>query len=218
MKKIQILGLALVAVFAFSAIAASLASAETTLLAEWLINGAAVTTTTATEGTGELILEDTKAGLGVTCSGILDGTIGPNGVDETTKVLTLAGVEVSLTSLLECKSHKFCEAGTDIKASPEKLPFKSLLELTEAGGFRDIITEAAYFTECLVLGIKVSETCTAKNASFEAKNVTGGVESVGSVTPKGECEVGGKESGELGFVAGNVLKPTTGGGTLTVSE
>jgi hypothetical protein len=218
MKKIQILGIALVALFAFSAISASLASAETTLLAEFLLNGAAITTTVATEGSGELILEDNKAGLGVTCSGILDGNVSADGKDEVTAVLSLAGVAVTLAAPLLCKSHKFCEeSATDIEASPENLPFKTQLELTEAGAFRDIVTSASYFTACLVLGIKVSEECTTVNGSYVVKNVAAGVEAVGAVTPNGTCTTGGANAGELTFVAGNLLKPTAGG-TLSVSS
>lgn len=218
MRKIQVLGIALVAMFAFSAIVASMASAETTLLAEFLLNGAAITTAVATAGEGELILEDNKAGLGVKCSGILDGTVSSDGKDEVSTVLTLAGVTVTLTAPLLCKSNKFCEeSATDIEASPEKLPFLSQAELTEAGAFRDIVTAATYFTSCLVIGIKVSEECTATNASYEMLNLAGGIEAMEKVSPNGTCTVGGSGAGELTFAAGNLLKPTAGG-TLSVSS
>jgi hypothetical protein len=217
MKKIQMLWLALVAMLALSAISASLASAETTLLAEWLLNGAAIATTVATAGSEELIFEDNKAGLGVTCSRILDGNVSGDGKDEVTAVLTLAGVPVSLAAPMLCKSHKFCEeSATDIEAALENLPFKTQLELTEAGAFRDIVTSATYFTSCLVLGIKVSEECTIVNGSYEVKNVAGGIEAVGKVTPNGTCTTGGANTGELTFVPGNLLTAT--GGTLSVSS
>ena len=60
MKKIQTVVLACFVVFAFSAILAATASAETTLAAEWLHNGAAVTTTLTTESPGSIELEDIK--------------------------------------------------------------------------------------------------------------------------------------------------------------
>lgn len=198
---------------------ASSAAAETTLLAEWLINGVAVTSSTSVEGTGEFIMEDAKAGIGVICAGSAVGTVGPDGAGETTEILTLGGVIISLATPLLCKSHKSCEeSATDIEAAPEHLPLSGALELTQAGGFRAFaIASADYFVSCLVLGIKVSEECTTTNVSYQVVNVTGGVESVGKGEPAANCTVGGVESGELEFAPGNLLKPTAGG-TLSVSS
>jgi hypothetical protein len=218
MRKIHILGIALVAMFAFSAVVASMASAETTLLADWEINGAIVTANTATTAEGEIQLEDTKAKLGVTCSGKFIGTVGANGVDSVTEVQSLTGTAVTLTAPLLCKSHKFCEESTtDIEASPEGLPWTTKAYLTEAGAFSDLTVKASYSTSCLVLGIKVSEECTDENASYELLNVTGGIEAMGAALPDGNCTTGGSGAGEVTFLAGNLLKPTAGG-TLTVSS
>jgi hypothetical protein len=218
MRKIHILGIALVAIFAFSAVVASMASAETTLLADWEIGGVVVTAETPTTAEGEIQLEDTKAKLGVTCSGKFIGTSGPNGIDLVTEVQSLTGTQVTLTAPLLCKSHKFCEeSATDIEAAPEGLPWTTKAYLTEAGTFRDLTIKATYSTSCLVLGIKVSEECTDENASYELKNVTGGIEAVGAATPDGNCTTGGAGAGEVTFLAGNLLKPTAGG-TITVSS
>ena len=218
MKRIQILGVSLLALFALSAIVANIASAETTLLAEWLKNGAAITVETASKSEGTIILEDTKLGIGVLCSGIFDGTVGPNGEDLITKVLSLAGVAVSLSALLECSTDKFCESGTDVLVSPDGLPWKTLLILMENGKFLDIFFAPDYFTECLVLGLKVSETCSVAETGGEVVNVTGGVEAVGAPTPQANCTTGGTGAGIIEFVKGENLTTLTGGGTLTVSS
>ena len=90
MKKIQIV-LALVATFAFAAISASSASAETTLLAKWLINGAEVTVSTATISEGELLLEDMGTGTDILCSGKFVGTVSGDGGDDITLIEDLEG-------------------------------------------------------------------------------------------------------------------------------
>jgi len=65
MRKIQLLGVAALALFAFGAFTAVSANAANTyLLALWLFNGANVETELLVEISGELLLEDTKAILG----------------------------------------------------------------------------------------------------------------------------------------------------------
>lgn len=209
---------ALAFVMAGCAIWAGIASAEVTLLADWLLNGAEVVSRTEATWQGETVYEDSKADLGITCSEIWHIIIiGPSGEDILVEKLTLSGLPISLTSPLLCKSHKFCEeSATDIEFSEEDLPALTLLFLVESGQFRDAATGYSYFVSCLVLGIKVSEECTA-NSSYEVKNVTGGIEGIGKWTPNGTCTVGGSGSGEITWVAGNVLSPVSGG-TLTVSS
>jgi hypothetical protein len=64
MKRIHIIGISLIAIFAFSVVVAASASAAITiLLAEWLVNGAAVTTTLTVSSSGEFLLEDSKVSL-----------------------------------------------------------------------------------------------------------------------------------------------------------
>ena len=81
MKKIHILGLALVAMFMFAAVAATVASAEEPL--EFLVGGTPVTkeVTTAATATENILLEDSKATgkPNLDCSGILDGELISNG-------------------------------------------------------------------------------------------------------------------------------------------
>ena len=217
MKKIQILSVALAALFAFSAVMASMASAETTLLAEWLNPGAVISTNLATKSEGEITLEDTKLGIGVLCSGTFVGTVGADGADTVTEVLSLAGAVVSLTALLKCETHKFCEAGTDINAAPENLPWNTRLVLMENGEFLDVFFNSGYFTECLVLGLKVSETCEIAQTGGKIVNVATGVEAVGQPSPNANCSSGGTGAGIIEFAPLNVTS-LTAGGTLSASS
>jgi len=207
--------LSLVALFAFSAVVAN-ASAETTLLAEWLVNTVGVTALTSTEGVGKLILEDAKIKLAMECEGILDGSVGANGEDEVTEIL-IPGTPTTVASLAKpivCKGIGGC--GAPAEASPENLPWHTLLYLTEGGLFRDAVFSATYWSMCNILGVLVEEECTITNGSYEVLNVTAGVEGMGEVTPLGTCTTGGTGAAAQTFVAGNVLKTLTG--TLAASE
>ena len=223
MKKFQIVGLALVAVLALSAVLVASASAAT-LLAEWLINGAAVTTAKPSTTTGELTLEDTSNKGGVVASGILVGTVGENGEDSITEVLTLAGVTATLAAPILGKkaAGSVCEeSATDIEISPEGLPWHSLLALSSETTFSDSVFSAGYNVSCLVLGIKISDECTsptiaAGGSGSTVGNVAGGVEITGEATPLANCSIGGTGTGKIVPSAGNVIASSAG--TLTVSE
>jgi hypothetical protein len=98
MKKFHVVAIALVAAFAFFALATTSAFAEELL---WLVNGTAFSGTleAETEGFLELIRLNSsgeEAGI-ILCEGIFDGTItngAPGATDATTKVLTLGMVDV----------------------------------------------------------------------------------------------------------------------------
>lgn len=179
MKKIQILGLALVAVFAFSAVAAASAFAEN----EWLLNGAAVTSKIPVLSEAiELKLADMKGGLfleeiSVLCSGLDLGTVGPKGEDEVTEILNLAGTEKTI----KCPASSGCgEAEATVEAL--NLPWKTkiILKGTE---FRDEVGPGTgggpgYKVTC-ALGITDSCTSpTAELSSTKLTNETGGVDSL----------------------------------------
>ena len=232
MKKLQVMLLALVAVAALGAVMAASASAETTLAAEWLEGAVAIPTAQASTTTGSLLLEDNKA-FGtkgsVTCSAILDGTVGPGGVDSITAVLTSAGA--SLESLVVGKSL-LCEADEGsacAKATAESpievwptatLPWKTLAFLTEAGGFRDGVFGAGYEVLCLVLGVNLTDECTTAAASFPIENGTsievlvpnGAVQS-----PNANCTVGGSGAG-VNQAVGAAKIELVSKKVLTVSE
>jgi hypothetical protein len=218
MKKVQIIGLAMFAMFAFSVVAVSTASALEFTLAAWLVNGAAVAAPLPAETTGELLLENTESKGSIVCSGILDGTIGANSLDEITKVLTLGKVEVGeLTGKgIECKGENICTSG---EAWGTKLPWKTEVELDTVSPpelFFELILGAEYHILCEALGIEnVEETCKAPEATQEVLNVTGGVEPMEGATPNGNCGTG-KENGLIFAVAGGLI--TSPEGPVTVSE
>jgi hypothetical protein len=215
MKKLHVVMLSLVALFAFSAVVAN-ASAETTLLAEWLVGGSPVGTLTVTEGTGKLILEDAKIKLAMECEGILDGSVGANGEDEVTEIL-IPGSPPTIASLakpITCKGIGGC--GAPAEAAPENLPWHTLLFLTESGSFRDAVFSATYWSMCNILGVLVEEECTVTNGTYEVLNVATGVEGMGEVTPLGTCTTGGAGAAAQTFVANNTL--LTAGGVLSASE
>jgi hypothetical protein len=93
MKKLKIISWAFFTVFTLSAIVATGASAEETLLAEWLFNGAPVLVLLSVETA--LDFEQINLVLGIEavkllCSLALVGSVGPNGEDEVTELLDLA--------------------------------------------------------------------------------------------------------------------------------
>jgi hypothetical protein len=218
MGKSRALVATLVGILALAAVLATPAFAEFSLLAEWLISGAAVTASTAVETTGEFRLEDSKLAAGAICSAVLVGTVGPNGEDQTTEVLSAVGVLVTLTAPLLCRPSKGCElSATDIEASPEGLPFSSLLYLSEFGSFLDVTIKASYSLSCFVLGIKVAEECTLSDGVDEVVNSSFSVEAIGELIPPGNCTVGGAGSGDIEPLTGNNMRPRFSG-TLAVSE
>jgi hypothetical protein len=212
MKKLHVVMLSLVALFAFSAVVAN-ASAETTLLAEWLIAGTPVATLTVTEGTGKVILEDAKIKSSMECEGISDGSVGANGEGEVIEVL-VGGAVASLAKPVVCKGIGGC--GAPAEAAPENLPWHGLLFLTEGGLFRGAGFSGSYWSMCNILGVLVEEECTVTNGTGEVLNVTAGVEGMGEVTPLGSCTTGGNSASAQSAVAGNTL--LTAGGVLSASE
>jgi hypothetical protein len=230
-RKSYVVGLALVAVFAFSSVMVASASAETTLLAEWLLNGAAVTGTTAVETAGEVKVEDNKVPIigkvAIDCSFIADGWVDANGLDFISELLTLGKVKVTAklvgTGML-CSSATGCEAaseGSPIEVWPATEGWETLLVLMENGTFLDIIHGSGYEVLCLILGAMVEDECNATEAGILEQNGTApnGAEipahSIGE--PLATCKEGGAASGvnETLTVAKTI---PTGGGELTVSS
>jgi hypothetical protein len=232
MKKLHLLGVALVAVFAFAALTAASASAVTFLLAEWLVGGLPITADLNVESTGELELEETILGLKITvlCSGILDGTIGPNGLDVISELLRLDGTTVvSLVGLvapaLLCTNVSNCP-------SPEvwavHLPWGSLVELMEEGTevfFADLVLNSGAGNPGweILCSNGTSDECTVTEGVSEKMNEANGT----LVTLFSEaftelaglklanCTTGGNEQG---IVTGSGTISIVGGGALTVSE
>lgn len=232
MKRIHVLALALLALFAVSMVAVAAASAVEFLLARWLEGAVNVTATLLVETEGELeLVARNGGGLGVTakalCSGILDGWVGPESLDFTSELLTLTGTVVSATPLtgspfLACTNEGNCEK-PEVWAA--KLGWETEAELmvdsTETF-FVDLILNGGWYTTCTVLGVKVSEECTAPETAVKLTNEAGGTvdgefsdafqELAG--LKLGNCTLGGSESAEV-----NGLGVTLESGvTLTVSS
>jgi hypothetical protein len=234
MRRFKLLGVVLLALFAFGVLTAASASATIVfLLAEWLAGGVGLTAELLVESEGELELVSLNAGgFGITtkllCSGILDGTIGPNGLDFISDLLTLAGVEIPLTALTGTALLCLEVTGgncTEPEVWASGLGWNTLLELMEVNGvsfFVDLILNGGWYAQCLVLGVTASETCTAAEAAVEVTNEAGGVidntfsdafqELAG--LKLANCSVGGNETGEV-----NGLGTTSESGvTLTASS
>jgi hypothetical protein len=229
MKKLYTIGLAVVAVFAFSVIAAASALAAS----EWLLEGAAITTADPVETTGELLLADTGTGTEITCSGKFDGTVGPGAADKIEKVLSLGGVEEKFENLakvlvpaVNCSVEKagLCSVavGALIVVIPLHLPWTTELLLPEATLWVDDITtgtggEPGYEVSCnTFIGVQ-TDVCEGKPGADE-KNITGGVEGIfeenETTNPKGNCSIGGAKTA---LTVGKGITTPNNGGTLTVS-
>lgn len=191
------------------------ASAEMTLLALWLVASTEATTQNSTTE-GELLLEDTETIAGkllITCTGILDGTIGPDGGGSIVEILNLKGgrIELGVLALLgtgvgsDCLGEVGCAEGSaasPIEIYPRGLPWGTLLFLTENGQILDLIyaTEIGYEILCLILGINVEDTCTSPDQEVLIENsaITGDAftPAKSEVTPSFKCtQSGGKETG-----------------------
>ncbi len=207
MKKFHAVFLALFAVLAFGAVIASSASAETTLAAQWLHNGAAVTTTLEGETAGSLLLEDTGAKATLLCSAIVDGEFLANGEFEVLKVLNSNGEEIVLGGLSlsiaggNCTNVSGCGAPAEVW--PEGLPWKGHLFLKESGAFAESITGSGtggsfgYTSLCTVL-IDVEDTCTSTSGTIPVENdlEDAAIPSGAILTPNANCTVGGSGTGK----------------------
>lgn len=166
---------------------AGIASAETTLLALWLSDGAEVILEPATIE-GEILLEDTDTIAGksaVICSDIVYSTINSDGGSTIYEVLNLKGekIELGIRALLgtglgtgsDCKTETGCTEGTaasPIEVYPIGLPWVGLLFLMENGQVLDLISavETGYELLCLILGINAEDRCTAADQEVLIEN------------------------------------------------
>jgi hypothetical protein len=185
MKKLQVLSV-FVAVLAFSALA--VASASATL---WLEAGKSVTANKSVDSHGTLELRHTGGLFGnsvVLCSALTHGTVGPNGVDETTSILDLAGHSAPKEKITCQLESGFCPGL--VLVTVNGLPWKTQLVLNGTTT-EDTVTgtgsEAGYTTECG--GLKV--TCNKNEKAVFTKNGANGavLEDLGTSTAS--CSDGG---------------------------
>jgi hypothetical protein len=231
MKKFHVVLLALFAVFAFSATVAGSASAETTLLAEWLFNGAAITALLPVETTGEVLLVTLVLGVeavDIHCSGIFDGSVGPNGEDEITKLLNLEKEEIGseLVGLsLSCTVEKAisgskCNVSELAELWADGLPWHSNLFLMESGVFLDSIgtSNSGYHVFCPMGGAE--KTAGAENLCVGSASTTmtnGATDVTGEFLEPTAAEEAKCTTGS-GMITGTGLTSDTSEGTLQVSS
>lgn len=244
MKKIQTIALAMLGVFALAAFTSAIASAETILLAEWLLNGAGVTSLVSITGILAFTIEDTKTIAGaaaVLCEFFVDGSVGPNGEDEITEILAVLHTPIGALGGLallgtgaasgegsECKTIKTCAAGTSaspIEVWPIGLPWHTELYLMENGEILDLffgIEEIGYEMLCLVLGLNAEDKCTFAGNSLafpvvnDATTGDAAIPAGGEATPAATCSQSGEASGLLIPDGTTLILPLTG--LLTASS
>jgi hypothetical protein len=216
MKRFHLLGVTLLALFAFGALTAASAFAQPTfLLAEWSIGGTNVTVELRVEAAGELTLKDSGFKASVLCSAILDGWLGPNSLDYVSEVLTLGN---GLTSnplgsvALLCATVETCGATPAPEAWAVNIPWETELELMEQDGeifFADFVTSPSaaktvgWSVQCTILGVSEEDECTAASAVSELRPGLGPKESFSPAftilagAKLANCTLGGKERGEI---------------------
>jgi hypothetical protein len=178
MLRIQMIGLALVAVLAMSSVAAAGASAH-----EWLLNKKPITTATKIHSLGLLLLFDHNPPAGeviVHCKGFDAGTVGPGAVD---LIQSITAELLGTNDLIPCTIDKAggCKSGTTAKALALNLPWHT--ELYEEGGeVRDMVTadgagEPGWDVTCEnILGGKTTDACNAPLGSTgKLINLVGGL-------------------------------------------
>jgi hypothetical protein len=189
--------MAMFAVFAFTAIAASSAMA---LKEEWLHEGKAITAATAGLIDGKLELIHTGGLLGgatIKCTGQFHGTFGPGSADTITEALGLSGEK----GTLKCEFISgACGAGEAASVTTLHLPWNTKLELpgTPVGTW-DKITEGAtkagtpgYATECVSLKIEIKCEHTARS-KFEENGTNGAILDFHPLeSEEASCSDGGK--------------------------
>jgi hypothetical protein len=196
MRKIQILGLAALAVFAFSTVVASSASA-----AAWLVAKVEIAKETASETEGELELKVYENSTGSTvleavlCSGIFDGFLVPPNLALIVDLLSLTQVEIgslesgdvegtalSCTVIHDAGALTDCKENTTALLGPDNLnlalgtTWEVTFEEMAGGVLLGIFpANAGYHVECeSLIGIVGTNLCTGAGGitSITWSNVT----------------------------------------------
>jgi hypothetical protein len=245
MKRIHVVGLALCAVFAYGALAATSAFA-----AEWLVGGLAFAgeLATNTEGTLTLLVLSGATDINtVACSGLFEGDVGNAAGKEinlvldlfslgTTQVLveelTVLGVEGKSLACeaLENPVGAACEVGLETVLWVEELQlpvngnteltWESLLELMVAGAeeFLDHFHHVAFELLCLTSTGLATEVLCEGLTSAVVTNLAGGVDiTFNSASESLGCFEGTTEVFQTDL-EGELSSVLTGGGVLSASE
>lgn len=222
MSKVRILGIAMFAVFAFSAITAASAFAADEFLFEGNVFAGALATNTA----GSLTLEATILGIKavVDCSGLFEGSVvgGVAKLAEITDAFDLAGnlageLEDS-TAAISCEALAACNAGELVSVWVDNLSLTLsltwdlplLLEGTEF--ILDFPAGSGFEVECKTPLGTVNVLCSAPTVDASLTNEVGGILAL-LLSNELVCNNGATN----GKVSGEGLIEHTGGGTLSVS-
>jgi len=206
----KIIGLALVAVFAISAVASASASAL-----QWLSNGKPITSPISISSTsvGKLLLADLSAtggAVAIECTGTDKGTVGPGAMGAVSSI-------TATSCSFQSGKNGSCTAGDKVTAVAVNLPW--LTGLTTVGSNTHIPLSGTggnpgWSVECTVGGIiKVQDTCTSAAAAPLAINVSEGVDATFEAPETASCTLGNATSG---IVRGTDLNESPSGTTLTV--
>jgi hypothetical protein len=222
MRKIHILGLALFAVLAFSAVATSAAFA----VSEFLVGGAPAIAEQPGESSGTLKLTDlTSFGEAtVECTGILVGEfMGANDF----LVLMVLNLNKELIELgllaLECEGSGLCEKAGAL-VWPEKLPWLAEVVLDAGTTFLIHLTEGeeggmpAYASSCKTFLGQTEDECEGL-VSGKLENMAEGllaIFSLAEVEAEGEQSLCKFTNGKTGHLAGEGLL-TSSAGAVTAS-
>jgi hypothetical protein len=176
MKCLRIILLTFFVLFVASAMAGPMASAVTFLLAEWLAAGTKITTAQSAKLELELEYVNLNAGgFGVTsrvlCSGILDGTVGPNSEGAFTTLLSLSGE--GFLGGLACTNDQNCGEPLLFLENTWKTELELMVDGTETF-YVNLISSNGFHFECLILGMKMDEVCSAFEIASLTTNELGG--------------------------------------------
>lgn len=209
MKKIHVMGVALIAVLAMGVVGAVSASAAT----QWLAKGNAIGTALAAKTTGSLTLGSTnglklKIEAEVLCVGVFVGTVGPGTADTTTEVLNAE----ETSSTLSCASVKTCEGNSEVKAV--NLPWKTTVEEMSPTEYLDVLESSGvgnpgWEVKCKTALGTVTETCTSAKEGALLKNASPVVEGVFDKNVVATCSVGGANSGFVESSSTDAVGKTT---------
>jgi hypothetical protein len=216
MLRIQMIGLAIMAALAMSAVAAGSASAATELHQWLLIHDETgihllLSAPISVHSEGLVLLEDSGTGTQVHCHGFDAGTVGPHGLDLVESITsTLLGTEKKITCAFDKTGS--CKATPAPIAEAIHLPWHTQLVL-RGGILRDLILphgggKPGWSVTCNTLLGNVTDTCeeeAGKPASTIISNIVGsGVlgEFEGAAGSHAKCSVGGAGAG---IVGGTVL-------------
>lgn len=222
MHRLRFICGALIVMLTATAFVTASASAETTLLAEWLIDGNDINPGVHFFGetSGAILLEDKGAAgaAAVLCSMIFSDSVTENGEGRIEKLLNLSeGVIEELGGLAllgtgnklpDCETEKTCEEGSATKPievwplelNGSTLVWPTLLFLMEVGGtILNLVEDAGYELLCWVLLVNVEDHCVAKDTELEVINDAddgdAAIPNGATAEPLFNCTLGGAGTG-----------------------